>query len=216
MAGKVTHLMNWADDEGGWVLPYTLESEVRSGLEDAIGFHIDDNKIHEIEKNIASLKFLKTSFPEATSQDIKRSLANIGKLSPEEALSAYHKSDSSTQALINDAIFFNLGICPSSSEWEYPNGTNIARAEALASHECRKNGRPFLLYRRHLASYALSLWRQLGGGECKAWSLGDIPSPIVSFMVSLSLAVDNVPLNITTAVSLLNEPRVVEQSLKRA
>ena len=66
MAGKVTHLMGWADDEGGWVLPYTLKSEVRSDLEDALGFHIDDNKIHEIEKNIASLKFLKTSFPEAT------------------------------------------------------------------------------------------------------------------------------------------------------
>lgn len=224
MAGRVTHKQDWAGKECGWVpltnserpkseeelgrkltageiaSLVTLEDEVRIGLESAIGRKLTAGEIAEIEKRIAWIKVIKNA-PKPTSQDVIRSLANIGKLPPEEALAAYRKSDGNTQAKIDEVML--------------SGGKNIAEAAALANYEeGRKDRRPVLLYRFHLASYALSLWAQLGGGDCKVWARGGDAPPIVWFMAYLAQIADGVPLDLTTAVTLLEDPIVAKNSMR--
>lgn len=206
MAGRVTHWQDWDGKEGGWEPAVTLKNGARIGLENALERELTKDEIAAIEKDIAPIKFMKTGFHDAKSQDVKRSLGNIGKLLPDKAVSAYRKSDSTTTALIDEAMCFNLGINPDSREWQHPSGESIAKAAAAAleNFRCGKSGRPLKLYREHLASYALLLWGRLGGRNCKAWVRDDVATPIVNFMISLACIVDDVKLYKSTAAKLLN------------
>lgn len=206
MAGRVTYLRNWAEKEGGWEPAITLKNRARIGLESALERELTKKEIAAIEKGIAQIKFLKTGFPNATFQDVRRTLGSIEKLLPSEAISAYQKSDSHTIALIDEAMYFNLGIDPSSPEWKYPSGESIAKAAsaALKNFKSGKGGYPPKWYREHLANYALSLWVRLGGSNCKAWVRDETSTPIVRFMASLAGAVDDEILDMSTAAKLLN------------
>jgi hypothetical protein len=206
MAGRVTHWREWDEKEGGWEPAVTLKKGARIGLENALERKLTKDEIAAIEKDIAPIKFMKTGFPDAKSQDIKRSLGNIRDLLPDKAISAYRKSDSTTTALIDEAMCFNLGINPDSREWQHPSGESIAKAAAAAlkNFSCGKGGRPRKLYREHLASYALLLWVRLGGSDCKAWERDDVETPIVKFMAALAGVVDDEILDMSTAAKLLN------------
>ena len=209
MAGKITHTRDWASKEGGWEPPIKLKRGAQSGLEKALGRALTADEIVGIEKALARIRFVKTGFPEATSQDVKRTLGNIGRLQPGEAITAYRRSDSTTTALIDEAMVFSLDIQPDSLEFHRPSGENIVKAAKAAVAELNrgkgwKGGRPSKNhYRVPLADYAIALWARLGGGDCKAWRWDDASTPIVHFMAHLSSAVDDEVLDLSSAVKLL-------------
>lgn len=211
MAGRVTHLQDWAAKEGGWEQAVTLKEDARIGLEKELERKLTDGEISAIEKAIAPIKFRKTGFPEATAQDVKRSLGNIGKLPSCEAVTAYRKSDSTTTALIDEAMYFSLGIHPNSSEFQNPSGETITQAATEAFRSFNgggKGGRPPKNppghYRDSIAKYALRLWVELGGRDCSAWAWDDNTTPIVSFLSHLASIVDDEMLDLSTAAELLN------------
>lgn len=226
MAGRVTHLQDWAAKEAGWVPAVTLKDGARIGLENALGRKLTDDEIAAIENEIASIRGMKTAYQKAkvTAQDVKRTLGNIAKLSPKdtadpyahidevlpnEAVDAYRRSDSKTVARINEAMYFSLGIKPGSREWQHPSGENIVKAAAAALENYGGGGKGGgtykKMYRDRLANYALDLWEQLGGHGCKAWVWGDKEAPIVPFFSHLASIVDDEVLDFSTAVDLLNE-----------
>lgn len=208
MAGRVTHSQDWAEKEGGWEPAVTLKNGARIGLEDALGRRLTDDEIAAIERDIAPIRFSAIGFPNATAQDVKRSLGNIAKLLPDEGERAFRRSDSTTQMWIEEAIFTSPEIADKRFP---PNGESITKAAAIALENLKsgKGGRPSKnlpgQYREHLATYALRLWVKLGRSDCRAWVWDDKESPIVPFLSHLASIVDDELLDWSTAVDLLKE-----------
>jgi hypothetical protein len=176
-------------------------------LENALGRRLTSTEISSIEKNLAHIQFMRKGFHEATSQSVKRTLAAISKMSPDEAVTAYRKSDSDTEARIDEAMHLGLGIKAGSPEWVHPSGENVSKAAAvaLANYEGGKNGPPFKWHHPHLASYAVSLWETLGGSDWSAWEYSDLATPLVEFMLTLAWVVDDKAMNTTSAARLIRK-----------
>ena len=209
MAGIRTDLRDWAVHDGGWELPVTLQRASVVHLETALGRSLTSTEISSIEKNLAHIQFMRKGFHEATSQSVRRTLAAISKMPPDGAVTAYRKSDSDTEARIDEAMHLGLGIKAGSPEWVHPSGENVSKAAAvaLANYEGGKNGPPFKWHHPHLASYAVSLWETLGGSDWSAWAWDsdDPATPLVEFMLTLAWVVDDEAMNTTSAARLIRK-----------
>jgi len=190
--------IDWSEKEGGWVLPVTLQNDVRLRLEKSLERQLSSNEVATIEREIAFIQHMQTGFETATTQSVKRTLGSIAKLPAAEARAAYRQIDSDTACRIDEAMCVHLGMSPDSLEWQNPSGENIAKAAKAALENMGKGkngGAPLKQYQRDAARFAVSTWRKFGGKNMSvSRRTSTVPqyfSPLMQWARALFYIVDN-------------------------
>ncbi len=105
MAGKNTSKSEHESRVGNIVAEYSLPETIKKVLEASLGSPIDDDKQYALEDLISNYRYISRLNAEVNSQDIKRTLTAMSKLSDAEALEAYENCDIHTEAHILRQIY---------------------------------------------------------------------------------------------------------------
>ncbi len=202
MAGKVT--FKHRDDAGksvgwqhfnagkGWVSPIEITEAVKAELAGALGKDLTPKQLGFLAVECGAIKTLaRKLMPEATMQDIKRTLDAMAKLPPEAAAIAYRECDDSTQAEIDGAL---AELDCVAFPYPYPPPDLIPQAAAVArgSLTTSEGGKPGEVHR--IVRLALNSWKAFGGVNMKAWhSDPEIMSPLMRWTAALYTAVKSDP-----------------------
>lgn len=208
MAGRKTYLHPEAHNDGGYVQPVVLSKEVIIQIGNIIGRDLSAEEIASISRTLAHIRTIRTGFKEATNQDIKRTLASFSKLPPSDAAVQFKKSDTTTQALIDEALGCDLGFA--GADLLSPTGESIKQAAKIAFQNLTpgRAGQPIKYYRKVLAEYALFLWdKKFSMEPCKPWHNDADAAPIVQFMNVLASIVDGKSIDFSDAVTLLKKAK---------
>jgi hypothetical protein len=114
----------------------------------------------------------------ADRQSVKRTLAALASLKPEQLAEAVERCDPASRALLDAALF---KARRSGSPSAGVDALREAAADALANLPASTGGRPADELRDLLAAWIVDRWRECGGVDCGAWSRDDSASPLVRF-----------------------------------
>lgn len=144
-----------------------------------IGRSLKPSEIRRIEGILSMVKGLKEAREsDPTTQDVKATLAAIGKLPDEAVLQAVRHCDEDTSAQITRALY-RMG--ERQFKDHKPPKFKAAALLALSEMTDSDGGRPTLFYRDHFAKCVVPLWRELTGLDPVAWETNGTASPLVLF-----------------------------------
>lgn len=106
MAGRNTSKEEHESRVGNIVDEYFLPETIRHSLSVILGKHIDNEKKYFIEDLISNYRYMMRLPADVKTQDIKRTLMAMCKLSEEEALVAYKNCDIYTEGHILRQLYF--------------------------------------------------------------------------------------------------------------
>lgn len=207
MAGKTTYLHGPHPGSIGCIVePVKIGNEQLEQISTAVSRDLTAAEIVDIEDWLGLFRSLRDEHNNdpVTSQDTKRTLTAIGKLSGEKAKAAYTDLDSKSEPLILKALYY-LGA--RGETILDPPGDLISKAAlyALDSLPSAMSGAPTKDYQRRLADYVFNCWQSLGGESCKAWADDDKVTPLVRFGVILFSIVEGKGFDKSKVATLIRE-----------
>lgn len=188
MAGKITFRHPDEYPSAGWIVPVRITDQQWTEMRNALNRELEPDERRRIVSALSRFRCMLRDVSYASNQDIKRTLAAIALLPPEQALDAYHHCDSSTLAALDESLYFNLG---GNAILENPTGEAVSQA-ALQAEVPARNGRRPVGAHILLADWAIKTWVRLTG---KPATIGtwdeENPSPAVRWAAVLFEVVEN-------------------------
>lgn len=198
MAGKNTFRSGrHSSRDGALVKTIALKDEHVKRLQCALERELSQVELVEIVEALSSFRHLKQAAIEdqIVSQDVKRTLAAITKLPPDQAVQAKNNCDETSAAAIDEALWFDCGLKHLGTEALLnppPEQIPIAAIHALNRLNSRESvgGRPGKEYQKFIAEFALQSWLALGRTELKIWHAEAYRSPLLNWATCLFEIVD--------------------------
>lgn len=194
MAGKNTSLGLHPSKVGHMVQDVVVSAETWRALEALAGCAFTEEKRQAIIDELTVIRdYRGYRQDQPTRQDVKRTLSAIAKLEPDAAIVAFNNCDQTTDMLIFEAAWFNLGVNLFECQDEVRAGKAIAEAaqHVLDNIDDHQGGRPAKGYQERLARYCCQLWSECGNAH-SAYVWEENISPMVGFASILFRLVDNV------------------------